>query len=665
MQVRKFRWLATVAWCVFLCAGAAEHAVPLIGSAALAPDKATMNVGLLTLRRCAWSEGWCGTLGRALDPDGRVPGRLPIYFEFYPHRDSGPSRGTLVAAEGGPGYPATESRQDYLALFEPLRGSRDVVLMDNRGTGRSAAIDCPDLQHALAITEANVAACGTALGARAPFYGTVLAADDLAALLEALGAGRIDLYGDSDGTFFSQVFAVRHPERLRSLVLDGAFPLGGAGYAWYPAYAPAMRAKFDIACARSSACNNFPGSSLSHIEPALQMLRERPTRAQAQNLSGKLQHFTANATQLAIVMFGGALARATLREMDAAARAFVAGDRLPLLRLMAETHSAVDSRDSKQLSEKFSAGYGAAAMCQDHPQIFNMSLVPDQRIADRERVIAQRKAVAPNTYEPFTIDECRGMPLDCSFIDQCVRWPALSADRPALQWIAGTVSYPDVPVLVVSGELDNMTPAADAAAAAAHYPRAHHLLIRNGLHVDALPKGRGSCAASVVRRFLETLDVGDTSCVTDVPEVRLVPRFARHVTELEPAQARAGNVADPMQLSAVSAAVLAMGDALVRAPDIASGDGVGLRGGSFSVFQSHRSYRLELRGLRWTDDLAVTGIAEAPFRSGAAHAVLQLRGALELSGRLEVDWHEGESLALASVRGTLGGRVVLAELAAP
>ena len=64
------------------------------------------------------------------------------------------------------------------------------------------------------------------------------------------------------------------------VVLDGAYPLGGGEYAWYPAYAPAMRDKFNFACQRSPACSQYPGDSMSHIEPALRQLRAHPFAAQ-------------------------------------------------------------------------------------------------------------------------------------------------------------------------------------------------------------------------------------------------------------------------------------------------------------------------------------------------------------------------------------------------
>ena len=176
--------------------------------------------------------------------------------------------------------------------------------MDNRGTGRSAAVDCRQLQEAAALTLAAIGACGHSLGASAGLYSTALAADDLAAVLDALEIGQVNLYGDSYGTYFSQVFALRHPQRLRSLVLDGAYPLDGPDYAWYPHYAPAMREKFNRACERTPECRALPGNSMAHIAPALEQLRAKPFAARVRLGERHTAAFTADATQLAIVMFG-------------------------------------------------------------------------------------------------------------------------------------------------------------------------------------------------------------------------------------------------------------------------------------------------------------------------------------------------------------------------
>jgi pimeloyl-ACP methyl ester carboxylesterase len=462
-------------------------------------------VGSMGLRPCAYLPAYCGQIDRPMDPTGAIPGRISIHFEYYPHPGKGKSVGTLVATEGGPGYPATLSRDEYLDLFKPLLRQRDFVLMDNRGTGQSGVIDCHELQTAEKWSVELTAACGESLGARAPLYSTAYAADDLAAILEALNARRIDLYGDSYGTYFEQVFAVRHPNLLRSIVLDGAYPLNGGDYAWYPTYAPAMRDKFDIACRRYTPCARLPGTSIEHIQPMLEELRARPFHARAADSDGKEREFSADVSQLAIVMYGSAPAFATVRELDAAARAFMQGDRVPALRLMAETISGVDSRDPTADAAKWSAGLAAAVMCQDPPQIFDMRLSPPLRREDRDRAVARRKHEQPNTYAPFAIDEYRGMPLDYSFIDQCVEWPVAPISHPASRVVAADAQYPDIPALIISGELDNLTTMADGAAVAGAFKHGKQIRVANSFHVNALPHARSACAAQIVRRFIDTL----------------------------------------------------------------------------------------------------------------------------------------------------------------
>jgi pimeloyl-ACP methyl ester carboxylesterase len=664
------RWRFAPAACLCLCAALALTGFDSLASGRDDPRSATAGkpilVGLIELRPCLSAPGYCGSLDRPLDPTGAIPGRISIHFEYYPHSGPDKALGTLVATEGGPGYPATLSRGDYLALFKPLRRRHDFLLMDNRGTGQSGAIDCRELQTAEKWTVELIGACGKSLGDRAALYSTAYAADDLAAIVESLNILRIDLYGDSYGTYFEQVFAVRHPQLLRSIVLDGAYPLNGADYAWYPSSAPAVREKFNIACRRFAPCAKLPGDSIEHITPVLQGLRAHPFRARAPDGTGKVREFTADASQLAIVMYGSAPALATVRELDAAARAFSDGDQLPLIRLMAETQSGVDSRDPTADAVKWSAGLAAAVMCQDPPQIFDMRLPPTLRTADRDRGVAERQRNAPHTYAPFTIDEYRGMPLDYSFIDQCVEWPVAPPSHPASHVVAADVHYPDIPALIISGELDNLTTVADGAAVAGAFKHGTQINIANSFHVNALPRARSACAAQIVRRFIETLRVGDTTCAARVPPLRLVPRFAAHAAQLEPAAATAGNRASAAHLRWVSAAVMTAGDVLVRLGGDSTGQGAGLRGGTFRVVNDASTAHFTLNQVRWTEDLTVSGKIDKPLaRTGTVRASLHLAAADGLTGELTVAWTQGIAASVARIRGTLGGEAVHARTPAP
>lgn len=647
--------------------------VVLLAALGAATDPArALPVGALELAPCPAGGGYCGEIERPLDPLGTVPGTVTVHFEFFPHTAPGHAAGTLVATEGGPGYPATESRDAYRTLFAPLAGDQDVLIMDNRGTGRSGAIDCGRLQHADSWSPEDIGACGRSLAARAPLYSTALAAEDLAALLTALAIDRIDLYGDSYGTFFAQEFAVRHPERLRSLTLDGAYPLAGEGLAWWPNYAPAMREKFNRACARAPGCAALPGDSIAHVQAVLEALRARPFAATATDYDGRVHHFTARAGVLATVMFGAAPAYATLRETDAAARAFLAGDRLPLLRLMAESLAATDSRDATRDPRAFSAGLAAAVTCTDAPQIFDMRLPVAERRAARERALAAHAHDAPDAYAPFTQDEFREMPPDYAFLDQCIDWPVVDAAHAALVRITPPGGFPDVPVLVLSGELDNMTPVADGALAAAQFPHARHVVIGNGWHVNALPHSRGTCGARIVRAFIaapgedERALVAAAGCEATAAPLRLAPAFVTEFHHSAPARQTGGRTSTAEERAAIGAAVATLGDLLPRLLANDSGRGTGLRGGRYTV-TADPDGRLHARyaGLRWTEDLGISGTVSWHPTRGSAEARLRFHGRSGPAGRLDVRWEEGTPLAEAQIVGTVDGGRFLGQSPAP
>lgn len=644
----------------------ATHFLPVatLLCVAMAPQ-GTNKVGQVGLAPCAVRGALCARLARPLDPTGRVAGMIDVYFEYYPARGAGPKRGTLVATEGGPGYPATGSRDEYLALFEPLRRDHDVVIMDNRGTGKSGAVNCRKLQTMPLLTIADIGACGISLGLHAPLYSTNYAADDLEAILKALGTGAIDLYGDSYGSFFAQVFAVRHPERLRSVVLDGAYPLDGPDLAWYPTYAPAMRDKFNRACERAPICAINPGSSIEHIRPALARLRAHAFAAKGFDVDGILRRFTANPAMLAVVLFGSAPPLATLRDADAAARAYVAGDDAPLMRLMAESSAGVDSRDVTHDPEQFSAGLAAAVTCQDTPQIFDMALAPAQRLLARDRAFESRRHLAPDAFAPFTLDEYRGMPPDYVFLEECVTWPSADAGHPAAYRQGAVHGFPKIPLLVISGELDNMTTVADGAAAAAQFPRAHQVVLANSFHVNALPHARSRCGVSITQQFIRTLDPGDTACALRVAPVRLAPSFATSYREVNPATALAGNAVDQRGLRIAAAALASAGDLLGRLVANTSGMGVGLRGGEFTLRRDANGLHASLMRIRWAADLEVSGTLDVDSHADAGAMVLKVRSGDGVNARVLGSWPGGGGKTLSKLSGMVDGRTLLAEAPAP
>jgi pimeloyl-ACP methyl ester carboxylesterase len=637
----------------------AAELVPRLG-------KAGIGVGSLRLQRCKHAPAYCGSLSRPLDPEDAVAGTIKIGFQFYPHLDSGvPSLETIVATEGGPGYSTTDTRHSYIKLFRPLMDRHDLLLMDDRGTGTSQAVNCHLLQTEPNVQPDGVAACGTQMGKSAYLYGGAFAADDLAALLDGLGIKQIDLYGDSYGTYFSQIFAARHPEKLRALVLDSAFPAVGLS-PWYPEIAPTIRDAFRSACERSRTCRTLPGDSPRRIEELVAQLRRNSFSGRAQDGEGKLRDVTANPSSLAYLMFSNATTLVAYRELDAATRAFLEQqDRLPLLRLLAENQTFGESGGSDIALSYYSAAIYLSASCSDYPQIYDMKAAVADRSAQLKRALAEKQRQDPGIYAPFMVDEFNAMPLDTSVLGMCLSWPQAPASSDPGHPIPPGTGYPHVPVLVLSGDFDPLTPWPQGRAAAKLFPNAQFVVVENSTHVTAL-SDEDNCGSEIVRNFVQRLDRGDTSCASEVAEVHLVPKFAARAAELDPATAESGNTGTEGDLRIASAAAQTLGDALARWWVNTGGKGVGLRGGTFvyKTSGSHSLYRF--KKLRWTEDVAISGNADWDYDfPGMVKAHLKIKTSAGEKGDLTLTWNSRTADAEAQITGKLAGREIRALIYAP
>ena len=156
-----------------------------------------------------------------------------------------------------------------------------------------------------------------------------------------------------------------------------------------------------------------------------------------------------------------------------------------------------------------------------------------------------------------------------------------------------------MPVLVLNGDLDAITPLGDAAAAAALFPRSTFVTVPNIGHVTALAD-YADCASGIVRRFLATLQPGDVSCAPRTPEIHVVPEFPRRLAGIPlTGEAGAGDHSNAGDRRGAWAANWSVGDALARWWLMYGSRGHGLRGGSFTASGEYLAYspiRLRLRG---------------------------------------------------------------------
>ena len=599
----------------------------------------------------------CGHIETMADPRHPRLGTQRVGFELYRRNDSGRSSlGTLVGHEGGPGYPSTGSRGYFLGLFRPLADRHDVLLVDQRGTGTSDPIRCTPLQRGVRPYVKAVGDCGEQLGRLSDTYATAYAADDTAAVMDALDIDTIDLYGDSYGTFFAQTFALRHPDRLRTLTLDASYPLSGQD-PWWRDTNRAIQDALRRVCSRDARCADLKGSPVKRMRDVAALLHRKPLVGEAFNADGKLRTVRLDGVNLALVTAYATYGTSIYRELDSAVRAFRRGYQKPLMRLVAENISKSYAGGNPIY---YSAGQYAAVICSDYPQLWDVSLpVGGDRNQQYRDAVAEVKSTDPSGFDPFRADDW----IDSGWTEPrtCLKWPAPT--NPIPPELPGT-TYPNVPTLVLSGDLDSVTSPEGGLDAASRFPNSTFVSVPNVGHVTALGDRQG-CAAGIVRRFVRTAGtVGDTSCVSEYPAVRPVPSFVRTSQRLDPARQGTTRKLSRTDRRVVTGALLAAGDVLTRWWVNYSGSGVGLAGGSFRYTGSNKVTFL-LRDVGFVRDVRASGQVVWNRDNGKVQATLSVAGPGGHDGRITARWNDWDTPSIAVVRGRVGGQAVDIETPAP
>jgi pimeloyl-ACP methyl ester carboxylesterase len=609
------------------------------------------QLGTIVLRPCPDGLGQCGSIRRALDPTDVVPGMVTIGFRLIGQRDPNlPPKRTVVIVDGGPGFGATRYASDYIEMFGDAGRDRALLFVDNRGTGSSGALSCAALDRRPDLPLAAVRRCGEQLGTKAHLYGSQLAADDLAALLDAAALPRIDLYTLSYGTYFAQVFTARHPDRLGKLILDSAYPVRG-GTSFYEEQAPAMRASFAAACARSPQCEGGADGWNRRFGALLVALRTKPISGFAANQLGQLVSVRADAQNLFAVMTSGGMGRVAYRELDAAARAFLNDhDHKPLLRLMAETRSLLGGGGDRLAPIEFSPATFVAVSCSDYPKLFDMHAAPATRRGQLETNLSTYLAQNPGVYAPFTFNEFRTSPVQENLVDLCLDWP-----WPATKWlnaapIEAGVRFPDIPTLILNGEFDTITTVAEGKAVARQFPAARFVELPNSVHTS--PVGDlYECGSVIVRRFLDDGAAVDTRCAATVPPVRTIGRFVRRMSDVRRLYPALPN---PRRLAVVAAA--AGDDAIARARNATGRRARGLRDGSIDIRERDDRTILRLNGVRWVEDARVDGMIVWEPTMHRARASLTVRADSGAPIRARYAWNPEALEGLVSVTGMQAAR---------
>ena len=181
-------------------------------------------------------EALCGSVQRALDPARPQGVQIQVHYAVLPALARNKRPDPVFFFAGGPGQSAIEIAPQVAAMLARFSNRRDIVLIDQRGTGRSAPLLCEPDDPSLPLAELfslrrqreRVAACLTALKALPygdlRYFTTTLAMQDADAVRTALGAERINLVGASYGTRAALEYQRLFPTRVRRIVIDGVAP---------------------------------------------------------------------------------------------------------------------------------------------------------------------------------------------------------------------------------------------------------------------------------------------------------------------------------------------------------------------------------------------------------------------------------------------------------
>ena len=260
-----------------------------------APADKRMKLGQLVFEPCSLDapmpgknalEAQCTTFQVPEDraqPNGR---KIALNIAWIPADNSAdPAPDPVFFLAGGPGQAAVETFPSLAPVFKDVMKDRGIVLIDQRGTGKSNPLNCkmPEEEPAsgdVAAQRALTEACIRDLSSRADLrrYTSTDAVADLEDVRKAIGADKINLVGVSYGTRMAQQYALRHPQHVRTITLDSPVPNTlGLGNIFARNLDNALAAQFAL-CKQDKVCAGKLGDPRAELQSLLSRLRANPVQ---------------------------------------------------------------------------------------------------------------------------------------------------------------------------------------------------------------------------------------------------------------------------------------------------------------------------------------------------------------------------------------------------
>ena len=434
--------------------------------------------GVETAARCGQHEVW---EDRESKTGRRIMLRVAVVGAKARTREPDP----IFVIAGGPGQGAISLAAEVMPLFSRLNDSRDVVFLDQRGTGDSNPLDCDDDTQPLqmlfedALPERLVRKCLANLDADPRQYVTPVAMEDLEEVRAALGYDKINLWGGSYGTRAALEYVRRHGEHVRSMVLDGVAPSTMKLPLSFVADGDAALQRLIDACEQEAACRRTYPDLRVMIVSLRGQLQRRPARATIQDpRTGDRATISVNENVFLSGLFRPLYVAELASLLPLGVSAAVSGDFNPLL--------AQNLELADDIAENLAVGMHLSVICaEDIPRITREDL----------------QALNQSFFGRALVDD---------FIRACSIWP-----RGKLPADYYTPVKSDVAALILSGGIDPATPPRHGEMVASTLPNARHFVAPSLGHGVSLH----GCGPRLVENFIRagTAKDLDGKCLQRIP----------------------------------------------------------------------------------------------------------------------------------------------------
>jgi pimeloyl-ACP methyl ester carboxylesterase len=568
----------------------------------------------------------CGRLDVPLDRTGAVPGTVGLRIRAV--RAPEALQPPIFALAGGPGQSATPFAADIAYSFRQPLLTRDLIVFDQRGTGRSGLIRCPTLEGlgARLFRVAGAAAdCAETLGPKRAFYTTPASVEDIEAIRAGIGAERITLYGVSYGTKVALAYAARYPQHVDRLVLDSIVDIDGPD-----AYGLDITAALPRVLRRLCAhgCEHVTSDPVADLAALVRKLSTGLIHGPLVGPDGRPHVSRFGRLRLFDMIVEGDFDPTLRSGLPGAVKSALADDYAPLLRLA----NRADRIESETVGS-FNTAVFTATQCEEGPLPWDRTTPPSQRAQEARGRLA---AVPSGALGPF---DRSTMLLESGPFALCTGWPTAPA---APQFSSGPL--PDVPALILSGKDDLRTPSEGAKLVAARLPHAKLLTVADTGH-DVLDTEFRGCSRHALLAFFADRPISDCRHHKRLFAVEpIAPTSIAQVRTAGGVGGLPGRTAEAVRLTLRDMAVQLTGHLLTG--DIAAAfTGIGgLRGGRIAF---------TLEGVRLSHLVYVPSVSV----TGAINFAKKTNGILRISG----DAAAGGTLRVqpdGSLSGRLGGRRV-------